>query len=277
MRPPLQGHDRKTVDSSCLSINTEIPGTSMLRRLPLLEDVESVEDKLGSILKKYAKGVYGDCIPAANKVTDVLDSAGLDYTVYQGFVEVAKQYENGGRRLLDHTWVKYDGKIIDPSKAQFDSYGGIVKYYDETNTSKYAGEYPKMWNPREYAKRRKLDKIDPRLKPEIKEDSADKYPNAKWVREFLRWNLGRRVKQRVLGTYIVGSEAKGTAKEGSDLDIAIVIEPVRGKTALKYTEEFHELLAKQNSKCPLWNGRQTDFQFFYEDDPELKQYKKIEI
>lgn len=84
----------------------------------------------------------------------------------------------------------------------------------------------------------------------------------------------RRVK--VLAAYIVGSEAKGTAKIDSDLDIAIVIPIVRGKTSIKYSEQYHDRFPNNESK-PTWQGRRVDFQFFYPNDKQLEEYSKIPL
>jgi predicted nucleotidyltransferase len=106
---------------------------------------------------------------------------------------------------------------------------------------------------------------------EIKE-----YPSLKWVREKLRFNLVKPIKKKVLKAFIVGSEAKGTAKPDSDLDIAVVIENMPRKTSLQFTEEYQSSFVSDKWK-PKWNGRIVDFQFFYFDDKELDKYSKIEL
>ncbi|MBI2171495.1 MAG: nucleotidyltransferase domain-containing protein [Chloroflexi bacterium] len=94
----------------------------------------------------------------------------------------------------------------------------------------------------------------------------------KWIRSTLRWS-GPRVRKSVLAAYIVGSEARGTARPNSDLDIAVVITPVRGKTPLQFSDYYHQ----RQAHLPEWNGRNVDFQFFYPDDMELVTYSKIPI
>lgn len=100
------------------------------------------------------------------------------------------------------------------------------------------------------------------------------YPSVTWIRQELRNSLWHpAVRYPVRAAYIVGSEARGTARPDSDLDIAVVIAPVQGKTALEYSEAYH---AKQR-RLPEFLGRNVDLQFFYPDDPELAAYARIEI
>ncbi|HNC58624.1 MAG TPA: nucleotidyltransferase domain-containing protein [Leptospiraceae bacterium] len=96
------------------------------------------------------------------------------------------------------------------------------------------------------------------------------------VRRLLRNNFGRRYRGEIVEAFIVGSVAKGTHHDNSDLDIALVIPAIKGKTALKYTEEFHN--AYRNNSCyPNFSGWKVDFQFFYASDLELNNYSKIKI
>jgi len=78
----------------------------------------------------------------------------------------------------------------------------------------------------------------------------------------------------VIDVFIVGSEAKGTATPTSDIDIAVVIPPISGKTALQVSEGFH---MAYGDALPFVGDREVDLQFFYEDDPELKDYSKISL
>jgi hypothetical protein len=103
--------------------------------------------------------------------------------------------------------------------------------------------------------------------------AATDYPTIAWVKARLR-SLG--FKGTILDSYIVGSEAKGTAKPTSDLDIAVIITPKRGVDALKFTERWHQ--GYQRMQYPtIWNGRNVDFQFFYPEDPELGAYSKLPL
>lgn len=106
--------------------------------------------------------------------------------------------------------------------------------------------------------------------------SEPKYPSIAWVRSNLRYNLHSHSKDKVLAAYIVGSEAKGTAKSDSDIDIALIVSEQPRLTALKKTERYHQKFAEEGQK-PAWQGRVVDFQFFYENDPEFLGYSKIKI
>lgn len=109
---------------------------------------------------------------------------------------------------------------------------------------------------------------------------SQKYPTKQWLKSQLRVSMGSRLNReqlsKIINFYIIGSEAKGTQKQGSDIDIAVVISPVRGKSALQFTEYFHSKYIGDSQK-PHWGNRPIDFQFFYPDDPELRQYKRIEL
>ena len=96
------------------------------------------------------------------------------------------------------------------------------------------------------------------------------------LKSLLRNNHGRRYRGQILACYIVGSVAKGTSTEDSDVDVAIVIPEVRGKSALKYTEEFHQRYLT-DSCYPQVDGKKVDFQFFYASDSEIAGYSKIPV
>ena len=98
----------------------------------------------------------------------------------------------------------------------------------------------------------------------------------RWIRAQLHNNLTYSCKRTILDAYIVGSIAKGTANQDSDLDIAFIIYPVEGKTSLQLTESYHQKFTNDSQK-PTWNGRVVDVQFFYKDDSELKNYTKIKL
>jgi predicted nucleotidyltransferase len=66
------------------------------------------------------------------------------------------------------------------------------------------------------------------------------------------------------------------AGDDSDIDIAIIIPKVKGKTALKATEQYHSRFTA-NHQMPHFHGRRLDFQFLYEDDKSLLNYAKIQL
>ena len=107
-------------------------------------------------------------------------------------------------------------------------------------------------------------------------ENENPYPTLAWVRQTLRWSSYASFRRKVLAAFIVGSEAKGIARPDSDLDIAVIIEPIRGKSALRYTEFYHGHFPSDESK-PDWNGRRVDFQFFYPTDAVLATYSKIPL
>ena len=105
-------------------------------------------------------------------------------------------------------------------------------------------------------------------------------PDFKWLKSQLRTSIWARLNknqlQKIKAAYIVGSEAKGLAKDNSDIDIAIIMEPIKGVSSINFTQAFHDKYQSDNNK-PSWNGRLIDFQFFWTTDEEWKQYDKIKI
>lgn len=112
----------------------------------------------------------------------------------------------------------------------------------------------------------------------IKEElnKFDKYPSKKDIIKMLRYNLTSRINFKLLAGYVIGSEAKGTSTEDSDLDIGIIIPKSKYVSSLKRTENYHSKFMSDEQK-PKWRDKIVDFQFFYEDDPELKEYNKIQL
>ncbi len=87
-------------------------------------------------------------------------------------------------------------------------------------------------------------------------------PTVKDVKRMLRYNFTAPTREKVLGAFVIGSTAKLNTHEGSDIDIAIIIPAKKRKSALKYTEQYHQKFSK-NSDMPHWEGRRVDFQFYY--------------
>lgn len=102
------------------------------------------------------------------------------------------------------------------------------------------------------------------------------YPSIKWIKSTLRMSVYAPMRLEILAAYVIGSEAKGIANPDSDLDIAVIIPPIKGKTSIKKTQEYHNKFSSDNLK-PVWNERRVDFQFFYPNDPELNSYSKIQL
>ena len=109
-------------------------------------------------------------------------------------------------------------------------------------------------------------------------ENTEGYPTLRWVKAQLRNNIYYQFprNRRALGAFIVGSVARGLEHDESDLDIAVIIEPIRGKSAMQISDDFHSRFATNTMK-PNWNGRVVDFQFFYPNDPEMQNYSKIPL
>jgi len=96
---------------------------------------------------------YGDCILQAEMLYKSLKGEGKHPKLVKGWVELdekeymlpdeefLKKYKpeeyaalkdpdyDDYTRAQQHTWVEVNGKIIDPTKNQFDEYGGPKRYY----------------------------------------------------------------------------------------------------------------------------------------------------
>lgn len=101
-------------------------------------------------------------------------------------------------------------------------------------------------------------------------------PTVTKVGSLMRNNKWVKRNCEIISAFVVGSVAKGTAGDDSDIDIAIIIPKVRGKTALKFTEQYHARFMS-NHQMPHFNGRRLDFQFYYEGDASLLNYSKIKL
>ena len=95
------------------------------------------------------------------------------------------------------------------------------------------------------------------------------------VRRMLRWNPYSSRRDKILKAYVVGSVAKGTAHQNSDIDIAVII-PKLNKRSIAVTDLYHSKFT-HNDQMPHHEGFRVDLQFFYQDDDELKSYSMIDI
>lgn len=93
------------------------------------------------------------------------------------------------------------------------------------------------------------------------------FPDLKSIKHALRWGLHGRFNYPVIGAYVIGSRARGDFNEDSDIDIGVVISPVRGKSSLKITENYHSKY-HNNFEKPRFNDMIIDFQFFYPGELE---------
>lgn len=99
-------------------------------------------------------------------------------------------------------------------------------------------------------------------------------PKMKDVRSMLRFNPVASVRDKVLEAYIVGSVAKGTNGDGSDLDIAVIIPAKKTVSDYKFTVRYHQKFMQDNHK-PHWQGMRVDFQFYYNPDA-LSEFHRLD-
>lgn len=97
---------------------------------------------------------FGDCLPESIKVYNRLKRQGKNPIFIEGWAEVndpdgilepdnsflklfypklIKAIKNGSDypRVLPHTFIICDGKIIDKTRNQFDDYKGVILYYEK--------------------------------------------------------------------------------------------------------------------------------------------------
>lgn len=153
-----------------------------------VEGLKSAMSKINTLKdKKYKCSTFGECVKAADEVTDILDKHGIDYKVIEGYVQTNKEHEseyNGKktkyRKDSNHTWVELkNGEKIDVSISQFENEGGIREYLGKDT------ELPpkNVWSKKEYQ--------EIKIKENLKE--KPKYVNGgevKWFKgelSFLNW------------------------------------------------------------------------------------------
>ena len=97
----------------------------------------------------------GVCITAAEEITKKLLSDGIkDFKVIEGYIWIEDSYD---QYPTAHTWITMDdGKIIDPSAAQFDKYGDIEERISDTAYDADGEFYgnSKIYTPTEYLETR---------------------------------------------------------------------------------------------------------------------------
>ena len=93
----------------------------------------------------------------------------------------------------------------------------------------------------------------------------EEYPSLRFIKRKLKNNLTKPFRKKILAAYVIGSEANGTSKADSDIDVAVIIDKLKRKSSLKVTEEYHSNFIFDYQK-PSWNNKIIDFQFFYIDE-----------
>lgn len=101
-------------------------------------------------------------------------------------------------------------------------------------------------------------------------------PTLTEVRKMLRYNPYVSKRDKVLDAYLIGSSARGTDSEDSDIDIAVVIPAKKRKTAVRFTEEYHASFTS-NTQKNHWQGRCVDLQFFYPGSQELEECTRVKL
>lgn len=98
--------------------------------------------------------------------------------------------------------------------------------------------------------------------------NAISVPSLTEVTHLLRRNLWVKRNYPILRAYLAGSTSRGEARPESDLDILLVINPVRGKRSISVSEQYHARFTAVHQK-PHFEGRPVDFQFYYPDEESV--------
>jgi predicted nucleotidyltransferase len=90
---------------------------------------------------------------------------------------------------------------------------------------------------------------------------------------------------RVKSVYAIGSFAKGTHRDNSDIDVLVEIYPIKDTTPEDFTEnkrrKIMNYFVKNNLQGihdyvhPLWNGRRIDLYFTYDASMETRPKMKL--
>lgn len=158
-----------------------------------------------------------------------------------------------------------DLEAFSVNAKKYTGYDGIEKiFYNVGRNRDETWRHYVVWNKNQIKPMRPVN------------ESSHQYPTIRDITKLLRNNLWSSVSYKILDAYVVGSEAKGEARDDSDLDIAVIIPPKNSVSDLKLTERYHQNF-RNNNQMPKWNGRIVDFQFFYPESEELKKYSKIKL
>lgn len=97
--------------------------------------------------KDFNSSQLGSCMKASEILTQQLLSQGIsDFYVVEGWISFPNMdWDEGGEEssLLTHTWIEYQGKIIDPTKEQF------KKWNFDPNKIEYV-KIKRSYPPKEY-------------------------------------------------------------------------------------------------------------------------------
>ncbi|AQH05535.1 hypothetical protein A9R05_41650 (plasmid) [Burkholderia sp. KK1] len=112
-----------------------------------------------------------------------------------------------------------------------------------------------------------------------------KTPSQAEIVNVLRQHPLIRLREKVVRAFLIGSFAKGTANEDSDVDILLEVEPRSGQTAADLDEHYrqklrqyfvtHDIRGKQDSAHPNWCGRRVDVYFTYAADTETRPKQQL--
>lgn len=151
---------RKDISKLVRKVITNTKGHKQTVYVKVDGGLKSAMSKINTLKdKKYKCSTFGECVKAADEVTDILDKHGIDYKVIEGYVQTNKEHgENHKyRKDLNHTWVELkNGKKIDVTISQFDKEGGIREYLGKDT------ELPpkNVWSKKEYQEIKKKEKFN---------------------------------------------------------------------------------------------------------------------
>ncbi len=105
-------------------------------------------------------------------------------------------------------------------------------------------------------------------------------PTQEEIVAVLRAHTLLKLRERVQRAFLIGSFAKGTQHEDSDVDILLEVSPKDGYSAEELTAKYrralqqyfvrHDIRGKDDSVHPQWCGRRVDVYFTYDAAPERR-------